>query len=130
MTGVQTCALPISAAAVVEESYTAQITARIVTTVDIALITFIEVSLRSSSTDLHIGESLEVTGVSTRLHAPPKDSASMPYALHALPCTDKLLHAPSTFFTRIHVPDLHQLSSALSDVITATSPTDIIDHIC
>ena len=40
------------------------------------------------------------------------------------------LHAPSTLFTRLYVLDLHQLTLALSDVITATSPADIIDHIC
>ena len=43
-------------------SPTPQTTACVVTAVYIALIAFLEVSLRSSSADLHVGESLVVTG--------------------------------------------------------------------
>ena len=84
---------------VVEESYTTQTTTRFVTAVYIAPIAFLEVSLRSSSTDLHVGESLIVTRDATRPHAPPKDSASAP-------------HVP-------HVP--YVPSSAPTDVISAIS---------
>ena len=58
-------------------SPTPQTIARVVTAVYIALIAFLEVSLRSSSAD----ESLAVTGDATHPHASPKDSASAPHEL-------------------------------------------------
>ena len=73
------------AAVVVEESYTAQTTARVVTAVYISTITFLEVSLRLSYADLHVSESLTVIGDSTHPHTPPKASTLAPHASSSTP---------------------------------------------
>ena len=48
-------------------------------------ITFLEVSLRSSCTDLHVDESLTIIRDRTRVHAPPKTSASASHVLASAP---------------------------------------------
>ena len=80
-----------------------------------APIVFLQVPLRSSSTDLPSHGNLTIIEAPTCRHVPPKDSAQ------------KLtrLHAPPDFPTRLHVPSVHLLTSALSDVITSTSSADI-----
>ena len=83
-------------------SSTPQTTARVVIAGLIAPITSLEVSLRSSSADLHVGESLVVTEASTHPYMPPKDSTSA-------------LHAPHT----PHVPSLAP-ANVTCDVISAT----------
>ena len=54
------------AATVVEESHTAQTTTRVITAVNIALIMFLQVSLKSSYADLHVGGSLAAIEDHTR----------------------------------------------------------------
>ena len=64
------------ATAIVEESYTAQTAAHVTTAVNIAPITFLQVSLRSFCTDLHVSGSLAAIGDRTWPHAPPRFSVS------------------------------------------------------
>ena len=99
------CSRP--AATIVEESYTAQTIARVITTVNIATIKFLQISLRSFCTDLHIGGSLEAIGDSMRPHALPKDSA--PKLTHST-----RFHLPIAFFTCLDV--LARARSAPTDV--------------
>ena len=107
------------AAAVVEESYTTQTTARVITAVYIAPIAFLEVSLKSSSANLHIGESLIVTGDAMLPHALPKDSALTPHASSSTSAdvTHDVISATSTLAT-----------SASSHLLTSVPrhPADII----
>ena len=63
-----------SVATVVEESYIAQTTTRVITVVNIALITFLQVSLRLFCADLHASGSLAAIRDGTRPHVPPKYS--------------------------------------------------------
>ena len=63
-----------SVATVVEESYIAQTTTRVITVVNIALITFLQVSLRLFCADLHASGSLAAIGDCTHPHVLPKDS--------------------------------------------------------
>ena len=68
-----------------------------------------------------------------RRHVPPKDSApKLTRSTRRKPSAraSTRFHVSTSLFTRLHAPDLHLLTSALGDVITATSPDDIIVHIC
>ena len=64
------------------------------------------------------------------LHAPSHTTQRFCISISRAPRADEILHAPPRAEYFLHAPDLHQLTSALGDVITATSPADIIDHIC
>ena len=105
----------------------------IVTSVILASIVFLQVPTRSSFADLPPCGNLTTIGAHMHRHALPNDSA--PKLMHSTrrkpsARTSTRFHAPTSFFTRLHTPDLHLLTSALGDVITATSPADIIIHIC
>ena len=104
-----------------------------VTVVILAPIVFLQVPIRSSFAKLPPRGNLTTIEAYTRYHALPKDSApkiSHSMRLHAPIVFRTRRHAPTTFFRRLHAPDLHQLTSALGDVIIATSLADIIVHIC
>ena len=84
----------------------------------LALIVFLQVPLRSSSADLPSHGNLTIIEAPTRRHASLKDSAqklTRPTRCHAFP----------RVVTRLHMPGVHLLTSALGDVITATSSADV-----
>ena len=87
----------------------------------LAPIVFLQVPLRSSSTDLPSHGNLTIIGAATRPHAPPENSAQDLMRLHAPPGSSTRRHAPPRAVTR--QGPLADVSP--SDVITATSFADI-----
>ena len=82
------------ATVVVKESYTAQTIARVIIAVNIAPITFLQVSLRSPCVDLQFSGSLEAIRNSTRHPNILGSSSRVPRAdslLHAYPCARSTL---------------------------------------
>ena len=71
--------------AIVEESYTAQTIACVIIAVNITSITFLQVSLRSSCTNLHVGGSLAVI----------EDRTCCPKLLRQIPCTPHVVLSSS-----------------------------------
>ena len=84
----------------------------------LALIVFLQVPLRFSSADLPFHGNLTNIGAPTCRHTSPKDSVQK--------LTRSMRrHAPSDFPTRLYALGVHQLTSALGDVITATSSAEV-----
>ena len=88
----------------------------------LAPIVFLQVPLRSSSTDLPSRGNLTIIGAATRPHEPPENSAQeLTRSTHR--------QDPSRASTRRHALSRARfllLTSALGDVITATSFADVI----
>ena len=83
-----------------------------------ALIVFLQVPLRSSFADLPYRVNLTIIGAPTPRHAPLKDFVQK--------LTRSMRrHASSDFPTRLHALGVHLLTSALGDVITATSSINV-----
>ena len=117
------------AATVVEESHTAQTTTRVITAVNIALIMFLQVSLKSSYADLHVGGSLAAIEDHTRC---PNfcTKAYVPYVPYVLSSAPGWRHP---WRHQCHVnPSLHQhpvVCWRQCHVILLTSSSLTVDHV-